>query len=261
LDFSRDGRWVVYVLYPEGTLWRANADGSERQQLTFPPLIAGLPRWSPNGKQIAFIGRLPGKWWRIYLIPSDGGSPQQVTNGESSGAGDSNPAWSPDGSSLAFGGVPNSIFHLPGPDKLMLRVFDLKTHQVSALPGSENLCWPRSSPDGSYFAAASPDSQKLLLYNLRTREQTELVSLGVEIGYFSWSHDSEFVYFNAVGSDFASFRVHIRDRQIERIVSLKDVRRTMGTIGPWTGLAPDDSLLVQRDAGSNEIYALDWEAP
>lgn len=261
LDFSRDGRWVVYGLYPEGTLWRAKSDGSERQQLTFPPLIAGMPRWSPNGKEIAFQGSLPGKWSRIYLIPADGGSPQQVTHGESSGGGESDPAWLPDGSSLAFGGLPNSPFHLPGPDKLMLRVFDLKTHQISALPGSENLWSLRWSPDGNYLAAESPDSQKLLLYNLRTREQSELVSLSLEIGYFSWSHDSEFVYFDTAGSDPAFFRVHIRDRKIERIVSLKDVRRTLGTFGSWTGLAPDDSLLLQRDAGASEIYAFDWEAP
>jgi Tol biopolymer transport system component len=143
----------------------------------------------------------------------------------------------------------------------MLRVFDLKTHQVSALPGSENLCWPRSSPDGNYLAAKSPDSQKLLLYNLRTREQTELVSLSLYIDYFSWSHDSEFVYFDTGGGDPAFFRVRIRDRKIERIVSLKDDRRTLGTFGQWTGLAPDDSLLLQRDAGASEIYAFDWEAP
>jgi hypothetical protein len=32
-------------------------------------------------------------------------------------------------------------------------------------------------------------------------------------------------------------------------------------MGPWTGLAPDGSPLIQRDASFNEIYALDWEAP
>ena len=29
----------------------------------------------------------------------------------------------------------------------------------------------------------------------------------------------------------------------------------------WTGLAPDDSPLVLRDIGTQEIYALDWAAP
>jgi eukaryotic-like serine/threonine-protein kinase len=258
LDLSRDGRWVVYVLNPEGTLWRAKADGSERQQLTFPPLKGGVPRLSRDGKQIAFMGILPGKG-RIYLVPADGGSPQQVTNGEGSDGGDADPAWSPDGSSLAFSGTPNAILNLPGPDKLMLRIINLKTHQVSALSGSENLRGPRWSPDGKYFAAVSPDSQKLVLYNPRTRAQTELASR--EIGYASWSHDSEFVYFDTLDSDPSFFRVRIRDRKIERIVGLKGIPRSMGTFGAWTGLAPDDSPLIQRDAGTSEIYAFDWDAP
>jgi hypothetical protein len=29
----------------------------------------------------------------------------------------------------------------------------------------------------------------------------------------------------------------------------------------WTGLAPDDCILMLRDAGTREIYALEWEAP
>jgi hypothetical protein len=44
-------------------------------------------------------------------------------------------------------------------------------------------------------------------------------------------------------------------------VTLRDVPRSAGTFGPWTGLAPDDSPLIQRDTSLDEIYALDWEAP
>jgi hypothetical protein len=40
------------------------------------------------------------------------------------------------------------------------------------------------------------------------------------------------------------------------------VQRLGWTIaGKWTGLAGDDSPLVLRDTGIEEIYALDWEAP
>ena len=68
LDFSADGIWITYTLFPEGTLWRSKMDGSERQQLTFAPMRAFLPRWSPNGKEIAFMGAAPGKPWRIFRI-------------------------------------------------------------------------------------------------------------------------------------------------------------------------------------------------
>ena len=53
--FSKNGQWVAYVSYPEGTLWKSKADGSERVQLTFPPLRAVLPRWSPDGQTIIFF--------------------------------------------------------------------------------------------------------------------------------------------------------------------------------------------------------------
>jgi Tol biopolymer transport system component len=55
LNFSRDGKWITYVAYPEGSLWRSKVDGSERLQLTPGSQFAYLPRWSPNGRQIAFM--------------------------------------------------------------------------------------------------------------------------------------------------------------------------------------------------------------
>jgi hypothetical protein len=55
-------------------------------------------------------------------------------------------------------------------------------------------------------------------------------------------------------------RVRIRDRKLERVADLKNFRRT-GYWGGWMGLAPDDSPLLLRDIGTQEIYALDWQAP
>jgi serine/threonine protein kinase len=75
VSFSKDGQWVAYVAYPEWTLWRARADGSERLQLPFPPLRTYLPRWSPDGKQIAFQGKTPDKPWAMYVISAEGGEP------------------------------------------------------------------------------------------------------------------------------------------------------------------------------------------
>jgi hypothetical protein len=81
------------------------------------------------------------------------------------------------------------------------------------------------------------------------------------VGYASWSHDGNYIYFNALpASDTAMYRVRISDHKLERLVSLKNLRR-IGSLGLWSGLAPDDSILVTRDIGSQDIYALDWEAP
>src|SRR4030095_11372875 len=53
LDFSRDGKWVTYVSFPEADLWRSKVDGSERLQLTRSLMVA-TPRWSPDGTHITF---------------------------------------------------------------------------------------------------------------------------------------------------------------------------------------------------------------
>lgn len=41
VDFSRDGQWMAYVSYPEGSLWRSRIDGREKRQLTLPPMGVG----------------------------------------------------------------------------------------------------------------------------------------------------------------------------------------------------------------------------
>jgi hypothetical protein len=82
------------------------------------------------------------------------------------------------------------------------------------------------------------------------------------MGYPSWSHDGQYLYFDTTLTEDASFfRVRISDHKLERLVSLHGARRLWGELGQWTGLAPDDSPLIIRDASNHEIYAIDWQAP
>ena len=75
VSFSSDGKWVAYVTFPEGILWRMRTDGSERLQLTFSPLRAFQPSWSSDGKRIAFMGTArpvgPGRFMlcRLRVAP------------------------------------------------------------------------------------------------------------------------------------------------------------------------------------------------
>ena len=55
-------------------------------------------------------------------------------------------------------------------------------------------------------------------------------------------------------------RIHISDRKVEQAADLKNIPIT-GRLTGWLGLAPDDSPLVMRDTGTQEIYSLDWQAP
>ena len=79
-EISRDGQWISYIAHPELTLWRSKSDGSSRIQLTFAPLEAHLPRWSPDGTRIAFMGHQPGSPWKIFVASTQGGIPQELAS-------------------------------------------------------------------------------------------------------------------------------------------------------------------------------------
>jgi Tol biopolymer transport system component len=240
-------------------LWRSELDGSQKLQLTLAPMFAMLPRWSPDGKRIAFMGKTSGNTWKNYVVSSEGGTPQQLIPGERDEA---DPHWSPDGNSILFGRWPNYLIPEPTEDKA-LYLLDLKTNQVSKIPGSEGLYSPRWSPNGRSVATMDFESKKLILFDLVTHKREELVSSTGGLWFPNWSHDGKHVYFRGAltPGNSGMFCVRVSDHKIERAVTDKELGHIWGVSGDWFGLAPDDSLLIMRDHDTTEVYALDWEAP
>ena len=254
-DILRTGEWIAYVAHPELTLWRSKPDGSSRTQLTYAPMQAHSPRWSPDGTQIAFMASRPGKPWKIYVIPAEGGTPHEVIAGDHN-QGD--PTWTPKGDSIVFAGVPWLEYgSATGPN---IHVVDLKTSQISDVPGSETLFSPRCSPDGRYIAALSADSTKLMLYDMEKKSWTQLAVS--RFGFENWSHDGKYLYaedYSDKTDDLA--RVSVANGKEERLLSLKEIPRGFDPWEFWVGLALDDSLLLMRDRSTQEIYSLDVRFP
>jgi serine/threonine protein kinase/Tol biopolymer transport system component len=257
LEYSRDGKRVAYVSVPGGALFSAAADGSQRLQLTSPPLEAALPRWSPDGKQIAFAGRSANGPWRVYVVTIEGSGLRQVTTGESGKQGDIDPSWSPDGASLAFG-----AFIGDSPGQEFIRVVELKTGRVSVLPGSQGMWSPRWSPNGRVIAGLSEaltlyptkGSDKLMVYDVQTRKQSQLFDQPSNCP--SWSWDGESLLFSAQDSGWC-FRVRMGSRKVERVTNLNELHAASW----WFAAAPNSSFITTVDAGTEEIFALDWKAP
>lgn len=247
-NFTRDGKWITYMQYPEGTLWRARSDGTERLQLTSGPLRTFRPRWSPDGERIAFFGAYPHSPLKIYVLSEKGGAPEQLVPGDSN---EGDPTWSPDGRKLVFGRLP---WMPSAPEKPLIYILDLTSKQVTVLPGSEGLFSPRWSPSGRYIAALSADSSRLMLCDLETSKWRQLAQ-GM-LGNPEWSHDNAYVYaLNAQTTEVV--RIRISDGRIEPVVNLSTERIAWTGLGPWTGLTPDDSVLAARDLSTQEIYALE----
>jgi len=254
--FSKDGNWAAYVTFPEGDLWRSKTDGSEKRQLTFPPMEAHAPRWSPDGKQIAFMGRDPGKVWRIYLASSEGdrAAAPLLVGPESQAA----PDWSPEGNFLIFSGLPEE---LSGDSKATaVHMIDVRSHAGSTVPGSEGLYCPRWSPSGRYISATSSDGSKLMLFDVTRQVWSKLIDL--QEGCPTWLHDDNYLYFQSFDVSSPAFaRVRVPDGKVEHLANI-DFRRTIQRDWFWwNGLTPDGSALVLRDESTEEIYALDWRLP
>jgi len=260
ISFSRDGQWVAYIAttMQEAILWRSRADGRDRQQLTFPPMVAGAPRWSPDGKQIAFVGNLPGKLRRIFLVSSEGGEPEPVTALDSL-----YPDWSPGGDSLFFSApVPASASMISAKNFGTYRL-DLKTRQLSVFPGAEVLKASSWSPDGRYLVAQTRDDRKLMLFDSQSRQWSELAHGEVLRAPVLWSRDSKYAYSQDVseGASQPIFRVRISNLKIERIATFEQILRADVRNYVLTGLAPDDSPLVSLVLSYSDIYALDLNLP
>jgi eukaryotic-like serine/threonine-protein kinase len=245
VSFSKDGQWTAFASYPEATLWKSKVDGTQRIQLTYPPLTAILPSWSPDGHEILFYGSLPGQKDKLYTISPDGGTPRELIPNDSDDELDG--TWSPEGTRIAFGG---------GSANSSIRILDVKTGQVSTLPGSQSFFSPRWSPDGHYIVAMPIGSRSVSLFDFATQKWEELAK--ISMGFPNWSKSGEYVYFLHEENQPSVMRVRIRDRKMERVADLKNFRQA-GYYGLWLGLAPDDSPLLLRDTGTEEIYALDWQ--
>jgi len=102
VDFSRDGKSVVYVSFPEGILWRANLDGSKPVHLPSRPCIhcsrAGRPT---DPKSCSWLTPPVAPLGPIFIVSSMGGTPRLLLPEEENGAED-DPNWSPDGRKIAF---------------------------------------------------------------------------------------------------------------------------------------------------------------
>jgi eukaryotic-like serine/threonine-protein kinase len=245
-SFSRDGQWIAYVTYPGGSLWRSRVDGSERLQLTYPPIYPLNPRWSPDGKQIAFWGYRTGAVDEIYTVSAYGGTPEQLVPGNSVARRE--PNWSPTGDQLLFEEVtPNA--------PPVLRLLELRTHRVSSLPGSVGYTSPRWSPDGRHIVAMTKDALKMVLFDFQTGEWSVLIEKAVD--FPNWSKDGQYVFFLHYPDNPAVLKIRISDRKLEQVANLKGFLAT-GWWGFWLGLDPEDTPLMLRDAGTQDVYSLNW---
>lgn len=257
LSFSPDGKELAYSGWPQRGLWKSLANGTGGRQLTEPDWQAMMPRWSPDGEWICFMGKLKaGRKWDLYRIRAAGGSPEVLHADESSMA---NPGWSPDGGQMVFARAAWTMGFAAGSGGI--RILDLKTRAVREVAGSSELWSPKWSADGKYLLAETLTSRNILVWEFARQSWREVCKADSEIGYAWWSADSKWIYFNEAGGagrNAKVSRVEVGSGRIETVLELSDVRMAH-SLGAWFGLGPHDELLFLRDTSRMDLYAITIE--
>jgi Tol biopolymer transport system component len=248
LDYSWDGQWVAWVDLRDLTLWRSRADGSEPLPLTTAPLAVGLVRWSPDGERLAFVGKPPDSLPRIYLMPSDGGTPEPVSPPETEVW---DPWWMPDGKSVMWDRL----------DAEGIRSYDLESRKLSVWPQTDDLKLQSCSRQGLVLtskADASGQTTGWWIYDPRTGRREDL-GVGSTIAYPRFTRDGSSIV-GCSGATASIDRFMLRERRLEKVADLSAMQVTAPLYYHcWAGLDPTDAPVVLSDTSTYDLYALDLE--
>ncbi len=253
VDFSRDGRSIAYVRGSDDTLWVASSDGASPRKIATPGMVnIELPRWSPDGKRLAFMGKFAKAPYRIFVTSAaSDGTPVQASHGsDNQGA----PTWSTDGRELVYGRV-----FCQEERNCAIQKIDLATGEQSTIPGSEGLSTARWSPDGRFVAALRADQHEVWILDWRSRAWKKLAD-GVNGNDLAWSRDSRSIYGSRPeGEQPELLRISVESGKADPVVDLSDFSKLNGRIDTWFAVTPDGSFIFRRIFAGHEVYALSYQ--
>jgi Tol biopolymer transport system component/tRNA A-37 threonylcarbamoyl transferase component Bud32 len=205
-DVSPDGRWLVFDSNRRGSmdLYRMPVGGGAAVALTADSGDEFGPRWSPDGREIAFYADVAPGLSDILIMPATGGTPVAAVNVR--GPLTAMPRWSPNGREIAFqmerepGHVGVEVVSrdsIGGPWHQARPLTNLCPYPADWAPdGAGVLCMSRA---GSVLLLVSPDGRVLWRYDLAAANGLE--GTGVSSSYACYSRDGHTIYLPATHRD------------------------------------------------------------
>jgi len=192
VQISPDGKWVAYTVSSvdvaadksDTDVWMSSWDGTEQLRLTSSPENENAPRWSPDGRYLAFLSGRPGKTkgTQIWLLNRMGGEAQQFTDFKNKL---SSYEWSPDSKSLLL---------------MMMDRDPADTDDEKPAPGA-NAKAPKPivvdrykfKQDVQGYLTQKPG--RFYLFDMATKKPEPLTAEGFEVASPTWSPDGQWIAF------------------------------------------------------------------